>query len=705
MKRLCSLVAVAVCIASACTATSNGSTSDSGTVSTTRSVRASDSLAVAEPEVVVRGGLGDGWSDYGWAASVPAGGPITLDLGNFGGWIAANPNLAGPFGMLSIRVRAPVDLGTSFLSVRLSDEQSSPHPTAIAEFVPDDSGALSADLSVADLLDGGQRFDRIVLQASQSYPIGTAIVIDEVLLYPAQDASASTGQVAGSVDCAADARPISPHIYGVAFRSGDDQVNDAQWQLAPASRRWGGNPTSRYNWQSGHWWNTAEDYFFRNVEVLPGPTPAHEVFVRDNWAHGAGSAITVPMLGWVSKDASSYSFPLQTFGPQQSNDPDTGDAGNGLSPRGGELTPLPPTQTSVASDPASIGRWVSSLLKLAADNGRTAPFMYFLDNEPELWHVTHRDVRTTPIGYDELLQTSIAYASAIRAADPDALIAGPSPWGWPAYFYSAIDAEDGFGSTPDHDQHDEQGFIEWYLDQMRLYEQRTGVRLLDVLDVHYYPQNGVFDGGSDRDTAALRIRSTRALWDPEYRDESWIDENVDLIHRMKGWVDQHYPGTKLSIGEYNFGGTDDMSGALAQAEVLGRFGQEGLFSAYYWSSPPDQSPVYWAFRAFRNFDGAGGQFGDLSLEAKADSPVSVFASASTTNSDKVVIVVNPDPDEAMSASFTLNGCDVDSATAFSYFGGANGLEPSNADLEGPALTVQLAPYSITVVRLSAGSAS
>ena len=148
-----------------------------------------------------------------------------------------------------------------------------------------------------------------------------------------------------------------------------------------------------------------------------------------------------------------------------------------------------------------------------------------------------------------------------------------------------------------------------------------------------------------------------------------------------------------------------MSGALAQAEVLGRFGQEGLFSAYYWSSPPDQSPVYWAFRAFRNFDGAGGQFGDLSLEAKADSPVSVFASASTTNSDKVVIVVNPDPDEAMSASFTLNGCDVDSATAFSYFGGANGLEPSNADLEGPALTVQLAPYSITVVRLSAGSAS
>ena len=40
----------------------------------------------------------------------------------------------------------------------------------------------------------------------------------------------------------------------------------------------------------------------------------------------------------------------------------------------------------------------------------------------------------------------------------------------------------------------------------------------------------------------------------------------------------HYPGTKLSISEYNYGAGGDISGGIAQADVLGVFGREGLFS-------------------------------------------------------------------------------------------------------------------------------
>jgi len=625
-----------------------------------------------------------------------------LDLGEFGGWILAHPGLTGDFDSLSVRVEAPAELGRSFLTVRLADGHEGSNPTRTLRFEPSGDGTLLATAAVDQLIGPAARFDRIVLQAASSFPPGTTILVDEVILRRGPP-SPPTVTDDDSVDCDAEPTPISPYIYGLGFRSGDDRGNGAQWDLRPGARRWGGNPTSRYNWESGHWWNTASDYFFRNVEVLPGPVPAHETFLRDNWAHGVGSAVTVPMLGWVAKDDRSYSFPVGRFGDQAQTDPDLPDAGNGESPSGDPLAPLAPGLTSVKSDPASIRRWVQRLSELADASGEPAPFMYFLDNEPDLWHDTHRDVRTEPVGYDELLETSVAYASAIRAADPDALIAGPSPWGWPSYTYSAVDAVDGFDETPDRDAHGGRGLVEWYLAQMREASARAGVRLLDVLDVHFYPQGGVFDGGNDPDTAARRIRSTHALWDPSYRDESWIDAEVDLIDRMQGWVDANYPGTKLSLGEYNFGGEDDMSGALAQAEVLGRLGQKGVFAAFYWTVPPERSPVYWAFRAFTDYDGAGGQFGDLSLPARISGDRALFASASTRSDDKVLVLLNEDPDEASDATVRLDGCEVGVADAWSFTGAESGPVPTEATVEDGSLSLRLAAYSVTVVRLRPGA--
>jgi len=43
------------------------------------------------------------------------------------------------------------------------------------------------------------------------------------------------------LECRGDAQPISPLIYGTGG-------TEAPWELGVAARRWGGNPTSRYNW-------------------------------------------------------------------------------------------------------------------------------------------------------------------------------------------------------------------------------------------------------------------------------------------------------------------------------------------------------------------------------------------------------------------------------------------------------------------------
>ena len=59
----------------------------------------------------------------------------------------------------------------------------------------------------------------------------------------------------------------------------------------------------------------------------------------------------------------------------------------------------------------------------------------------------------------------------------------------------------------------------------------------------------------------------------------------NLIPRVRAWIDQYYPGTKLAITEYNWGGDDTNSGAVAQAELLAIFAREGVDLAARWVAP------------------------------------------------------------------------------------------------------------------------
>jgi hypothetical protein len=277
------------------------------------------------------------------------------------------------------------------------------------------------------------------------------------------------------------------------------------------------------------------------------------------------------------------------------------------------------------------------------------------------------------------------------------VIAGPAAWGWTEYFYSALDAQAGVFLRPDRRAHGDVPLIPWYLKKIHEHDLATGSKVLDVLDLHFYPQGqGVWSPNSDPATAALRLRSTRALWDPTYKDESWINDTVRLIPRMKEWVAQNYPGLRISIGEWNFGAEQHISGALALAEALGRFGSEGLDSAYYWAVPPKNSPAYWAFRAFRNFDGKYGRFLDRAMDARMDGDVSLFASRDESGKHIVLIALNLNPTTAAKSTIALNGCaPIGTVHEFAYHEQSPALE-DNGDRPGGSLDVTLKPYSINV---------
>ena len=145
---------------------------------------------------------------------------------------------------------------------------------------------------------------------------------------------------------------------------------------------------------------------------------------------------------------------------------------------------------------------------------------------------------------------------------------------------------------------------------MAAHDKASGSRLLDFLDIHFYYQG---DTSANDDAAkALRLRMTRALWDPTYVDESWVGTSapqnhqpnatiIQLIPRIQSLINQFYPGTKLSISEWNSQGDGDVTGGLGTADALGIFGRFGVDSATYWSDPDETSATalaYWLFNGY-----------------------------------------------------------------------------------------------------------
>jgi hypothetical protein len=240
----------------------------------------------------------------------------------------------------------------------------------------------------------------------------------------------------------------------------------------------------------------------------------------------------------------------------------------------------------------------------------------------------------------------IDYASMIKAVDPNAQIVGPEEWGWSGYIYSGYDqqygAAHGWSSFPDRAAHGNRDFLPWLLDQLRRTNSATGQRLLDVFTVHYYPQGGEFGNDVSSSMQLRRNRSTRSLWDPNYTDETWINDKVMLAPRLKNWVAANYPGTRIGITEYNWGAESHINGATAQADVLGILGREGIDMATRWTTPTAGSAVFKSIQMYRNYDGNRSSFGDSSIGTTVPNPdnLSAFGAIRSSDGAMTLMVIN-----------------------------------------------------------------
>ena len=466
-----------------------------------------------------------------------------------------------------------------------------------------------------------------------------------VLLCVTSPALAQNAAATVNINVGAGRHAINPFIYGVAYGT-QAQLTDLN---APLNRR-GGNATSRYNWKLNAA-NRANDYYFESLPY-PSAEPGNEVdvFIQSTRAAGSEPLITIPLVSWVANlgpgREKMCSYSIAKYGPQQDSDrayyPD---AGNGVLTNGQNIR-NDPKDANVASNATFQKGWVEHLRTRWGGAAAGGQRYYIMDNEPSLWHLTHRDAQPVGLTMKELRDRHLAHAAMVKSVDPGALIMGPEEWGWSGYLYSGYDHQEapknGYTHYPDREANGNWDYIPWLLDQLHKNEQSTGKRLLDVLTVHYYPQGGEFGNDTSNTMQLRRNRSTRSLWDPSYVDETWIQDKVRLVPRLKEWVSTYYPNTKVGITEYNWGAEGHINGATTQAEILGIFGREGLDYAARWETPAETTPTYKAMKLYRNYDGLKSTFGDTSVSCAVANPdnLSAFAAERTSDGALTVMVIS-----------------------------------------------------------------
>ena len=501
-------------------------------------------------------------------------------------------------------------------------------------------------IPVSTLLPPGQStIDGFWLQDRSGTAQPTFYVDDISLITGPTPPPGTNSTVAVRVDAGANCHPIPPEIYGVAFAS-TAELSDLNVPL----NRSGGNGTTRYNWHINAA-NHAADWYFESIgSASATPGADGDDFMSQSRAAGAQPMLTIPTIGWVAKLGPSRarlaSFSIAKYGPQQARAPDFADAGNGVATNGVDITGNDPNDANLPADSNFQLGWMQHLTNRWGRAAAGGLRYYIMDNEPSIWSSTHRDVHPTGPTMDEIRDKILDYGAKVKSVDPNALVVGPEEWGWSGYFYSGYDQQwggaHGWNNLPDRTAHGNVDYLPWLLDQLRRTNNATGQRLLDLFTVHYYPQGGEF--GSDVSTSMQlrRNRSTRSLWDTNYVDETWINDKVRLIPRLKQWAAQYYPGTPVGITEYNWGAEDHINGATAQADVLGIFGREGLDLATRWTTPASTTPTYKAVKMYRNYDGNKSAFGDTSVAATAPDPdnLSSFAALRSADGALTVLVIN-----------------------------------------------------------------
>lgn len=329
-----------------------------------------------------------------------------------------------------------------------------------------------------------------------------------------------------SIDGNATPHKISRYIYGKNNSTNDDSTKattDSMWTLINESgigilRENSGNNLTKYNFHrrvASHpdWYNRVHDQNWDyEIQTIQENTPQVQVMYG------------LPILGWVGAN-SEYNFKDWDWYISHGNK--WLNTAQNVTGKGAEPNPDNGKNALVDGDISTyLKEWptdscVGILDHWFGENGlgidRSKTLYWALDNEPEIWHLTHDDVQKEPVKPEEYIEKYVRVAKAARAKYPDLKLIGPicaNEWQW----FAGPDRKD---LTIDGRYWP---WLEYIIKRIAEEEKKCGMKLLDVFALHYYPINF-----SDEE-----ILQTHRI----YFDENYIYPKANGVKLINGGWDE-----------------------------------------------------------------------------------------------------------------------------------------------------------------------
>ncbi len=499
--------------------------------------------------------------------------------------------------------------------------------------------------------------------------------------------------------------PVSPFIYGknnvvesdLTKTKAMEEITRARQAGVRIVRQGGGNNSTKYNWRlklSSHpdWYN--------NVYVNDWDTAAKNMLQQLTGVQGMWS---FQLLG---KAASNTNNNFNDWGYNQSQ------YWSGINQNlagGGKPNASGGSKAATEGNPdlylmawtadSTVGildKWFGTK-GLGYDKSK---FVYWaMDNEPEIWSGTHDDVMKTQCSAEEYMQLYFKVAKAARAKYPNIKLLGPTPaneWQW----YSWIG-----GSKIDGKSY---CWLEFFIKRIAEEEKATGIKLLDVLDIHYYP------GSTD---AAKCVQFHRVFFDRDYDypeangvhtvNGGW-DASINkeyILGRCSDWLNQYLGtnhGVGLAVTESGLASTNANVQAVFYASTLGEFMKNSveIYTPWSWNVG-----MWETLHLFSRYN----QKYFVQAVSQNEPLVSAYPTVNSTSDSITVVLVNRSLTDKQSVNLNLSGFKINPDTygmySISGLGTTetfvthinNGLKKSQVQATANALTLELAPLSVNSI--------
>ena len=442
------------------------------------------------------------------------------------------------------------------------------------------------------------------------------------------------------VDSKAGIQKISPYIFGKNISGLNDAETSDPAKIAAEDstikrmneigfrffRANNGNNATRYNWRKKL---TVHPDWYNNVYAHDWDITAKTI---QDKLPGANAMYAFQLSGYAASSA-DYNFNdwdfFQTNGSWAKSTLDL--AGGGVASADGQTAlktgdySLYNEEWPADSTVAILNHWKDDV-KL--DMKR---FEYWsMDNEMEIWSGTHSDLPLT-VTQQFLVERYLDVAKKAKKAWKDIKLTGPvaaNEWQWC-----------GVDSDPNAAEERNYCWLEYFIKKVAEAQKASGVKLLDVLDIHWYPTEKTYED---------RINWHRVFFDTTYVypgangikkvNGGWDNSIVKefIFKRLNDWMNAYFGknhGIGLGLTETDLTTDDAMLTALIYASFLGTFMDNGveLFTPWSWGDGMDE--VAHLFIRY------GHEFRVASTSSN-DSLVSAYSSVTESQDSMTIILVN-----------------------------------------------------------------